>query len=661
MSFESELINNYDCRHVVVARWNQADTTGAVPSARAVVTFIQTVGYSLGNQQRIGFSPTPKDPNQFLILPMNSEAEAKRICSDSVTKGFGINSTQITMHPLIGVNGIRLRDGNDFMKTAQDQFENSEMLDLLMITIRLELPERLEVIERGYAMIKNAISELVENASCEMFGSFASKVRRNGYSDIDINVDSSSIPGQANSMRSLQMLIANPKLLIEFPLTREELHSYPQEEIIKILFHCFNENKRIRKSFEVRFVPARTPILVFKIIDPTGINVSYDVSVCNQKGVDKASLLDEFIMKDKSHENKMKNSMLFIVHWARTNKLLSGVYPEEKLEIKTNLNSYIFNQLIIHFVQAAANKILVHPQAKYGSRVDEYDFDQLFTDHCKFLREFYKYYASFDFNNKAIYGKQAMQKSTLSKVHGAKESPLMMMDPMDVTHNISANVTEIAVKRLNGLIRNTLYILKQRKYHINCLLETNQTAVAMMKERHTSINIDTRMSEGVQKHYMSVQLHNVVRTADDLLLLLTRVLRFDISPDFEGPSVTDLQSTGGVIFSVQAKTWIGRRNKKRQLKTERPDLTPLQLDVMCSDLYQYEDEPIALIRVAMPTTSSTPFKRAYVEMLHGDTFEVRAAFHYLMDQFVYNNMDVLLESGIQSISNIPSLETTSSS
>lgn len=33
------------------------------------------------------------------------------------------------------------------------------------------------------------------------------------------------------------------------------------------------------------------------------------------------------------------------------------------------------------------------------------------------------------------------------------------MDPMDITHNISAKVTEDAVKLLNGLIRNALFIV----------------------------------------------------------------------------------------------------------------------------------------------------------------------------------------------------------
>lgn len=51
-------------------------------------------------------------------------------------------------------------------------------------------------------------------------------------------------------------------------------------------------------------------------------------------------------------------------------------------------------------------------------------------------------------------------RKTLSSAHGGvEESPLMLMDPMDITHNISAKVTEDAVKLLNGLIRNALFIV----------------------------------------------------------------------------------------------------------------------------------------------------------------------------------------------------------
>ena len=109
----------------------------------------------------------------------------------------------------------------------------------------------------------------------------------------------------------------------------------------------------------------------------------------------------------------------------------------------------------------------------------------------------------------------------------------------------------------------------------------------------------------------------------------------------------------GVVFCVQSKSWIGRRKKKHQLKSARSDLTPLQLDVICSDTYQYEDQMVAEIRVVMGNAPKTTWKFAYIEMMHGQVSDVRDAMHYLMDQFVFNNIEELSHNGIQSIAKIP--------
>lgn len=86
--------------------------------------------------------------------------------------------------PLLGLNGFRLQDAIDFMKTSQPHFNNDELLEVLTMAICQELPERLKILEDGFSFIEQGVSELIQNSACEMFGSFASPVRRNGYSDI---------------------------------------------------------------------------------------------------------------------------------------------------------------------------------------------------------------------------------------------------------------------------------------------------------------------------------------------------------------------------------------------------------------------------------------------------------------------------------------------
>lgn len=118
MAAESSFVSNLNCRNVVVVRWDTDATNGVVPSSIAVIQFIRHVGYRIGDivslklilivfwefQERIRCTPCPADPEQFIILPMATEEEAKRICHDSDTKGFGINNVSKIFKP----NKIRI-------------------------------------------------------------------------------------------------------------------------------------------------------------------------------------------------------------------------------------------------------------------------------------------------------------------------------------------------------------------------------------------------------------------------------------------------------------------------------------------------------------------------------------------------------------------------
>ncbi|CAI2353953.1 unnamed protein product [Caenorhabditis sp. 36 PRJEB53466] len=612
------LAEKLNCQDVVVVRWDLEDANSPIISAPTTLNFIKSIGYKTGDTDGIRCAPCQSDPEQFIILPMETEAEAKRICEDSEKKGFGINNTRITVNRLIGLNGIRLRDATDCIRLWHEYFDNDELMDLMMGLI-------------------GAMSDLIENGTCFMFGSFQSQLRRNGYSDIDIVVESVDTPEKVGSTACL----------IRYPLTKSELYTFPQEEIIKALFHCLKDNEVFRKIFEMRFVPARTPILIFKSTQIKGMDVTFDVSVNNHIGSEKGLLLDQFIQADKSEKKRTRKMMQFVVHWARCNGLLGGNYPEEKLAVKTGFNSYIFNQMLIHFMQAATQRVLVFPQAAQENRVVEYNFDDMFDDFTHFLKEFFKYFASFDFTNKAIYGKQTMQKATVANVHGVNESALMIMDPMDCTHNISARVTEDAMKLLKGLIRNALLILKQKIFRISLLLRTNLYAAFLMRNKEPNA-----LCSGHQE-YLTFQLPEIIQTSAEFMVLLTRVLRFYVSPNHEGPSVNNLYNSMGVIFVVQSKSWIGRRNKKRQLRNVRKDTTNLHLEVMCSDMYPYEDEPIAELRVAMSDLADSNSKIVYIEMLKGQVADVRDAMHYLIDQFMANHLQELVQGGIMSIQDIP--------
>lgn len=92
--------------------------------------------------------------------------------------------TRIVINRLIGPNGVRIRDVTDCMRIWQEHFNNSELVDVLLGLIAMEVPERIQTAVRGFEIICAAVAELVENGYAKVFGSYASKVRRNGYSDV---------------------------------------------------------------------------------------------------------------------------------------------------------------------------------------------------------------------------------------------------------------------------------------------------------------------------------------------------------------------------------------------------------------------------------------------------------------------------------------------
>ncbi|KAF1757408.1 hypothetical protein GCK72_013864 [Caenorhabditis remanei] len=194
-----------------------------------------------------------------IFLKLGNKEETTNICSDPRLKEM-----RIEVHSLVDLNGMHLRDANDLVKIASidRNVTDNVLMDVLTELICLEDPERKKIAEEEVEIIKKGISDVIENGVCTMFGSYSSLVRRNGYSDIDMAVSSES--ENTLSVRPLQMIIDNPKCLLENPMTYAEFYSYPQEEIIKAIFQCLVDKEEFREKFEMRTLLVRTPIVVLK-------------------------------------------------------------------------------------------------------------------------------------------------------------------------------------------------------------------------------------------------------------------------------------------------------------------------------------------------------------------------------------------------------------
>ncbi|PIC33921.1 hypothetical protein B9Z55_013727 [Caenorhabditis nigoni] len=469
-------IDQESCMKYVVVRWKNLEN-GSPFSNTELFRFLMSIDYDVSDSI---FHLYTTDSESAILLKLANEKDAMEMCMNSklIDSGFFVNR-------LIGLNGIRLRDTKEILKTLSTdrEFTDNDLMETLIRLICLEVPEREKIAEEELKIIENGISELVKNAVFTIFGSYNSKVRRNGFSDIvssgyhrvqrvvcfqDLAV--SSTPSDRIDVRPVDMIIENPKCLLETPLSHAEFYSYPPEEVIRAIYKCFLDNEVFQNRFKMRAHLVETPIVMLDSTKVPEMKIGYDISVNNQISVEKAQILNDFIEADMSDGNKMRSVAMFIVHWAKTNKLLGGAYADEKLVVKFKFNSYIIIHLIIHFVQIALNKLILDTRKNPEDRVDRYNFDGVFSDYMNFFKQFCEYYLNFDYENMGIFGFKLIKKSELAEAENVKESPWMMVDPLHTTHNISYHVVPEGIKHFRSLLETSLEKMKNPKFRMVDLL-----------------------------------------------------------------------------------------------------------------------------------------------------------------------------------------------
>lgn len=403
--------------------------------------------------------------HSIIVLQLENKEATKKLFNDP-----RLRELEISVDYLVGLNGIRLSDANVILKSlsVDPEIKESDLMRILIELICLESPEKEEVAVEELKIIRDEISRIIENSVCTTFGSYPSQVRRNGFSDIDLAV--SSMPTKSTDIRPLQIIIDNPKCLLEKQLTYAEFYSYPNAEVIKIIYNFFMSNKDFCERFHMRAHLVETPIVMLKSTKISELDMSYDISVNNQISIEKAQILNDFIVADKSDGNKMRSVAMFLVHWAKSNKLLGGAYPDEKLVIKFKFNSYVINYLIIHFVQVAAKMCIVNTLEKAQNRVATYNFDEIFDNYADFLSQFFDYYLAFDYEKKGIFGTMLFEKKELAESKRVKISPFMIVDSLDTTHNLSGLVTPDGLKFFQNLMAGSLEKMKSSNFRITDLL-----------------------------------------------------------------------------------------------------------------------------------------------------------------------------------------------
>ncbi|CAB3397840.1 unnamed protein product [Caenorhabditis bovis] len=229
---------------------------------------------------------------------------------------------------------------------------------------------------------------------------------------------------------------------------------------------------------------------------------------------------------------------------------------------------------------------------------------------------------------------------TVQNIHNITPTPIVVLDPSDVTHNIAAQVTINGLRRFNVLIRNGLLILKQKDLRINALLSTHLHALNILRQKAALSNPD--------QNKFTVVLPDVVQTPRDIFVLMSKILSFHLSEeDFES---TNFERPFTLI--TYGKSWIGRRGTKFRLKQNHQYPSNLHLELAVSRSLQpnYGNDPVAVIVVCLKEIDET--KLVEIEVIEGSVVDMRNAMHFLFDQFITNNLEDLRTVGISALNGL---------
>ncbi|CAI5450508.1 unnamed protein product [Caenorhabditis angaria] len=629
---------------MTVCRWS----ANVELRAADILNFLAGKGYRLANNETT--NTTDEHVLMFKVVGRPEAIRIERECREA--GGFMMGNVKLEVHPLIGTNGIRIQDTITMQRVRKDdrfRLSDTNALDLLLEVVRFTDPSKQEITRRSTIFICKVLESIFYKCEARIFGSFASDLRRQANSDVDISVLVKNEPENQNpqqdpyfrTIRSEQELWnSTTETIFLRPIHRNEFRAHSISFMINLIAKVLASVPMLKDHFTFRKIPeARTPIIMLKYAEDPHVDLNFDISFFNQQGVDKANLIELFMMRDASDCKFIRKCMLYFVQFGKSNRLLNGAYLDEKLTPKTGFNSYIFNHLVIHFVQNALDRKLVQQSADPAHRCAPYNFHDRFQSITHFFRDFFKHLATIDYGNMAIYNSFVLSKTTVAMCHSLKVTPMMILDPLDPTHNISSRVTPVALRHFNLLIRNGLLLMKQKDFQIQMLADTNKHAVEVIKKLRV---------EKINGNCLEIDLPHIIQTSADFCILLNQILRFDVSAEHEGTSEENLFNSTGVTFVIFGRAWIGRRTRRKQLmqNTENTSILAVELAVSRSFEFDY-NEPVAVVRMTMAEVpQENGQKKSKIEVLQGNVNEIRDALHFLLDHFVLNNMTELSQLGI---------------
>lgn len=580
------------------------------------------------------FIEMSKYANLVLIEPQSSsDYYIIKGCNGTVIK-----NTPVTIQPSLNYYGR----SNNFLEFVLHKHANSddEVLDWMVFHNEKMNPEREEQLSWLFDTIKNKLGSILYRPVFTLYGSLAGKIRSTASSDMDISISFEEEGEIQYPKHELSSLCHN--LHKKTPMTKKDLSQLTEEQRVHLLYvytrYLFDE-----KFLEFHYIPkARVPLLSVKM-PYKGFEEFVDISIENNSGIAKSELLDLFLIQDKT--GNMRKALHFFLFWATRNNLLKDPQGDKKAE-KLKFNSYMINHLIIHFVQKAIGREIIHNHFDKSRRCEPYEFP--FESFRQCIQKFFLYYSMFDFKTKAIYNSFVMEKDTVKVCHQIEASPLVIVDPLDPTHNIAKVVTEKCLSHFKVLIRQSLYLLKKKDSKLFSVFHAKENFEKSLKNEKMFVGQELANGELVFEF-----APDALGTVKDVLVLLTDVLRWDIN-DYEvettGQSYADIETERGIPYVIYGKAWLGRRDLRKKLKAEmigtNIEMSPLDIELKISKQFElnYVNRPEASVRVRLVTVDAEEGQKKFisVNVINGNKADIRDALHFA-STWVSNHAQELIE------------------
>ncbi|KAI1730603.1 zinc-finger of c2H2 type domain-containing protein [Ditylenchus destructor] len=413
---------------------------------------------------------------------------------------------------------------------------------------------------------------------------------------------------EPQSKQSDNLLSADVHSLLSSPISRQAFLTLSKPDKARLLNRIVNVYRKETTNI-VNLVPvpdAKCPVVRFTLRRPF---VLCELSIQNILGEVKANFVKCVVDADTS--GRLRKFLIVVKLWANCAKL----FAVDETQPRTNWNSYTLSLLTISFLQSL--KIVRPPNMKADSRIVrgcmiDYEIER-FDLSTHNIVSLLKGFANFLYNTvqdekvhcirdgivystKDDFMKRFTDEDDSKILENFKFGLANVQDPIELTHNVAANVSKTYISLLRQRIMFTIAALKNNSDDLTPIFELEAikqqwcTATKDPKKKDQLISIDIDSNDSA--YDIVSNFTNVFKE----VLLLEEVQepsskRIRLGLDHQSKEVQSGEYR--LQFVAKFPVWLGRRQIRRQISSKNPTMHSMEIERQVSlELKAKSEHPI---------------------------------------------------------------------